>query len=119
MYAMMRHRLGLSTVAVLTIALIAVPLLAFAGNDAQQIAQANAKIERVVDQATAKIERANSYDQMLHEAQKAETRVFRTIDQLERKIGEVEFKPFYVTVYNDDLDRSVTFDPVRITGSGT
>lgn len=119
MYAMLRHRLGLSTVAVLTIALIAVPLLAFGGNDARQIAQANAKIERIVDQATSKIERADSYDKMLQEAQKAETRVFRTIDQLEKKIGEVDFEPFYVTVCNDDVGECVTFDPVRITGSGT
>ena len=119
MHAMIRHRSRVLALAVLTMALVAVPMLVLAnGNDAQHIAQANAQIERIVDQATDKIERANSYDKMLHEADKAETRVFRVVDQLENKIGEVDFTPFYITVCNDDVGECVTFDPVRISGSG-
>lgn len=117
MRSLMQRRIGVVTTAVLAVVLT-ISVLALAGNDAQHIAQANAKIEQIVDQATDKIEKAHSYDKMVQEAQKAETRVFRVLDQLEKKIGDVDFTPFYVTVCNDDVDECVTFDPVRIIGSG-
>jgi len=118
MHTLIRHRISIIAITVLTTALIAVPMLALGGDDAHHIAQANAKIEQIVDQATHNIQQAPSYDKMQLEAQKAEARVFDVVDKLEQKIGDVDFKPFYVTVCNDEVDQCVTFDPVRITGSG-
>lgn len=118
MRTMKHQRSRILAVAVLTMALVTVPMLALAGNDAQHIAQANAKIDRIVDLATHKIKQAPSYEKMQLEAEMAETRVFDVVDKLEKKIGEVNFQPFYKTVCNDDVGECVTFDPVRITGSG-
>ena len=87
-----------------------------AANVDREIAKANAKIDRIVSRAVEKIEEADTYNQMVRLAKAAEAKVFRVVEKLERKIGPVEFEKFYVTVYNEDVGKSVTFDPIHICG---
>ncbi len=82
----------------------------------REIAKANAKIDRIVSRAVEKIEEADTYRQMVTFARSAEASVYRVVDRLQGKIGPVEFEAFYVTVRNDEVGESVTFDPIHICG---
>ena len=103
-------RLAIVFLVVVALATLAVQ----AANADREIAKANAKIDRIVSRAVGKIEEADTYRQMVTFARSAEASVFRVLAKLERKIGPVEFEKFYVTVYNDKVGKSVTFDPIHI-----
>lgn len=119
MRALVPPRRSTLTLAVILIGLLAFPLLAVGDDSTEEaIDEANDQIDRILDEAERTIEHADSHAAMVDAAEAAETDVFAVIDALEAEIGPVDFQPFYVTVCNDDIGKCVTFDPVRITGSG-
>ena len=108
-------RKGILVVAVA--ALVAFALPGLAKDEGTYIRIANAAIDRIVALATERIQEADTYEEMLFWAAWAEFHVHRVLAWLERMIGPVEYEMFYVTVYNEKVGRSVTFDPIHVIGS--
>jgi hypothetical protein len=104
-------------IAVLAIT-VAVALPGLAKNDEAYIAATNRVIDTIVQIAIERIQNADTYEEMLFWAQWADFHVQLVLARLERKIGPVEYEMFYVTVYNEKVGRSVTFDPIHVIGSG-
>lgn len=96
------------------LALGAMPALA--ASDDIYIAAANHAVEIIVQVAIDRIEAAHTYAEMVFWANWADTQVYRVLAWLERKIGPVEYEVEYVTVYNEEVGRSVTFDPIHVIG---
>ncbi|HIP99479.1 TPA: hypothetical protein EYH33_02980 [Candidatus Bipolaricaulota bacterium] len=107
-------RKGILVAAVAVLVVCALPGLA--KNEETYIRVANAAIDRIVAFATERIQEADTYKEMLFWAAWAEFHVKRVLAWLERMIGPVEYEVFYVTVYNEKVGRSVTFDPIHVIG---
>ena len=108
-------RKGILVVAVAALVAFALPELA--KDEGTYIRIANTAIDRIVALATERIQEADTYAEMLFWAAWAEFHVQRVLAWLERMIGPVEYEMFYVTVYNEKVGRSVTFDPIHVIGS--
>jgi len=106
-----------AVIAVLAV-LVACAFPGLAKNDEAYIAAANRAIEFVVQFATDRIEAADSYAEMVFWANWADAHVAWILAWLERKIGPVEYEVYEVTVYNEKVGRSITFDPIHVIGGG-
>ncbi len=106
-----------AVIAVLAV-VVACALPGLAKSDQGYIAAANRAIELVVQVATERIQAADTYAEMLFWANWADRQVARILTLLERKIGPVEYETFEVTVYNEKVGKSVTFDPIHVIGGG-
>jgi len=105
----------LTLVAVL-VALAAAVVPSWGAEDAQYIAIANVLIDRIVEFAVYKIENADTYAEMVFWANWAEFHIQLVLEWLERMIGPFEYEEFEVTVYNEKVGRSITFDPIHVVG---
>jgi len=96
------------------VALVTLPTLAVGVE--REITKANCHIANFTSQGVNRVEQANSYRQMETFARVAEKKIFGVLERVAKKIGSIDYEPSDVTVHNEKVGESITFDPIHICG---
>jgi hypothetical protein len=112
---------ALGVALLLAFAGLVLPSFAHGDDDAgrDEIAKANAEIQRITGECIADLKKADSAAEMDEIAAECEEEILEVIDELEEELGyEVEVEISEVCVTNEKLDYTVCFDPIHVGGSG-
>ncbi len=105
----------------------------------KEIDKAAEKIEKAIEKYTEKIKKAESHEKMVGYAKEAEKHVFKVLEHLEKETAkalekvekkiekvlnilaakvekDLGIKLYDITVFNEELGISVTFDPIHLCG---
>lgn len=89
------------------------------GKGQDEIAKANAKIDKITGKCIADLKAADSAAEMDEIATDCEEEILEVIDELEEELGHaVEVQVSEVCVTNEKLDHTACFDPIHVGGSG-
>ena len=103
----------------LMLALVLTVLPSIAGAEQNEIAKANAEIQKISGQCVSALHRAENASQMDSIAQRCDVAVFQVLADLEATLGHsVEDADSQTCVTNNKVGYTACFDPIHIGGSG-